>query len=228
MLVLIRSSANVRHAHQIWQLDNNIPLADMHGHNSHIRIIMSIKSLWLTAHNQCSNMSQRRVKVHCAIWLLWMKVDVILHVLISKWCTKKFSPQCASYRFNRERSMTSVKHAWQFIGEMKCLKCLFISPNLRYLHSPLYFLFRNVYWGALKISQLISQSKKHEKNIHDHFARIESVIWATCAHNFGASGLNCFITFEQLKCASNCHSRQWVYMTNKRSLRTCVRARRKH
>lgn len=154
MLVLIRSSANVRHAHQIWQLYNNIPLADMHGHNSHIRIIMSIKSLWLTAHNQCSNMSQRRVKVHCAIWLLWMKVDVILHVLISKLYTKKFSPQCASYRFSRERSMTSVKHAWQFIGEIKGLKCLFISPNLRYLHLPLYFLFWNFYWGALKISQL--------------------------------------------------------------------------
>lgn len=77
---------------------------------------------------------------------------------------KKISSQCASYRFSRERSMTSVKHAWQFrIGEMKCLKCQYISPNLRYLHSPLYFPFRNFYWGVLKISQLISQSKKHEK-----------------------------------------------------------------
>lgn len=69
MLVLIRSSANLRHAHHIWQLYNNIPLADMHSPNSHIRFIIGIKSLWFTA--QCSNMSQRRVKVHCAIWLLW-------------------------------------------------------------------------------------------------------------------------------------------------------------
>lgn len=60
--------------------------------------------------------------------------------------------------------MTWVKHAWQFrIREMTCLKCQFISPNLRYLHSPLYFPFRNFHWGALKISQLISQSKKHKK-----------------------------------------------------------------
>lgn len=120
---------------------------------------VTLESSWASSpfgslHTINVQMSQRRVKVHCAIWLLWMKVDVILHVLISKLCTKKFSPQCASYRFSRERSMTSVKHAWQFIGEIKGLKCLFISPNLRYLHSPLYFLFWNFYWGALKISQL--------------------------------------------------------------------------
>lgn len=51
MLVLIRSSANLRHAHHIWQLYNNIPLADMHSPNSHFRFIISVKSLWFTAHN---------------------------------------------------------------------------------------------------------------------------------------------------------------------------------
>lgn len=210
ILVLIRSSANLRHAHQIWQLYNIVPVADMHGHNSHIRFIISIKSLWLTAHNQCSNMSQRRVKVHCAIWLLWKKVDAILHVLISKLCTqKKISSQCASYRVSRERSMTSVKHAWQFrIGEMKCLKCQYISPNLRYLHSPLYFPFRNFHWGVLKISQLISQSKKHEKPSMTTLPELSQIY--LCPQFLGI-GLKLFYSiWTILKYASHCHLCQWV------------------
>lgn len=70
---------------------------------------------------------------------------------------------------------------------MKCLKLEFVWANLKYLHRLFYFLFGSILWRALKISKLISQSKKHEKNLALHVhsvVKIESV-------------LNCFIPFEQ-------------------------------
>lgn len=159
MLVLVRSSANLHHAHQIWQLYNSIPLADMHGH---IRFTICNKSLWFLAHKQCSNMSQRRVKVHCALWLLWKNVDVILHVLSLNYAQKS-SHNNVQVTDLAERGQQLQSGVHGNLGFMKCLKWQFISPNLRYRQSLFYFLFRNFHWGALNISQLISQSKKHEK-----------------------------------------------------------------